>query len=89
MQEYKLMPRQKTFVEYTLLTNSYPTITDAYIAVYKPKGSRRTSSASASRIYNKPAVKEYRRYLGDQITKKALENANNQRMFFLKCLGLT
>lgn len=89
MQKHKLNARQKTFVEYTLLTHSYPTITDAYIAVYKPNGSRRTSSASASRIYNKPAVKEYRQHLGDLVTQKALENAESNRLFLLKCLGLT
>lgn len=69
----KLTPRQKRFVELCMLTHKYRTITDAYIAVYRPIGSRRTSTASASRIYNKPAVKAYRARLIEIDAVRALE----------------
>jgi len=69
----KLTPKQKRFVELCMLTHKYRTITDAYIAVYRPSGSRRTATASASRIYNKSAVKAYRAKLIEVDALRAVE----------------
>jgi phage terminase small subunit len=54
-----LTKRQKLFCERLMQTRQYRSGTDAYISVYKPKGSRRTAMASASRIRNRPAVQAY------------------------------
>lgn len=82
----RLTPLQKAFVDCTLLTHRYRTITDAYIAVYKPNGSRRTATASASRIYNMPAVKEYRSDLIEIEAHRAITRKENEHEAFLSNL---
>ena len=81
-----LTPRQKTFIEYTKMIHTYRTITDAYIAVYQPKGSRRTATASASRIYNMPAVKAYREELSAIEAQRAIDKSEADRQAFLSRL---
>jgi hypothetical protein len=83
----QLTPKQKTFIDYTILIHSYRTITDAYIAVYKPKGSRRTAMASASRIYNMPAVKAYKNELRAIPAQRAVDRQEANHQTFLKSLG--
>ncbi|MFB1035996.1 MAG: hypothetical protein QMC38_11690 [Sinobacterium sp.] len=82
-----LTPRQKTFIDYTLLIHDYRTVTDAYIAVYKPKGSRKTATASASRIYNMPAVKAYRDELRAIESQRAVVRAEAGHQAFLNRLA--
>jgi len=82
------MPRQKKFVELSLLTLSYPTITDAYIAVYGNKKTRQAATASASRIYNKPVVIEYRKKLSELYSERALDAAVDERKLYLKRLSI-
>jgi len=82
----RLTPRQKEFVDCSLLTHTYRTITDAYIAVYQPKGSRRTAMASASRIYNKPAVKAYREELRVIEAQRAVDRKETDHQAFLRKL---
>jgi len=83
----RLTPRQKTFVEYTMLIHTYRTITDAYVAVYQPNGSRRTATASASRIYNKPAVVAYRDELRAIEAQRAIDKHEAEHQAFLKKLN--
>lgn len=87
MSKPKLTPRQKVFAEYCLLINSFPTHTDAYIAVYKPKGSRRTATANASRIYNMPAVQAYLEELHQEQIKRAVDRQESERKQFLDRLA--
>lgn len=86
MTYHRLTPRQKAFVDCTLLVHRYRTITDAYIAVYRPKSSRRTATASASRIYNMPAVKKYRKQLQEITAQRAVEIQEQEHELFLKKL---
>jgi hypothetical protein len=88
MTNSKLTLRQKAFIDNTLLTYTYRTITDAYIAVYQPNGSRRTATASASRIYNMPAVKTYRKELHDIYTQRAIDRCEAEHQAFLRQLAL-
>jgi hypothetical protein len=71
-----------------MLVHTYRTITDAYIAVYEPQGSRRTSTASASRIYNRPAVKAYRDELREIEANRALDRSEAEHQVFLATLGI-
>jgi hypothetical protein len=82
-----LTPRQKTFIDYTLLIHDYRTITDAYIAVYKPNGSRKTATASASRIYNMPAVQSYREELRAIQAQRAVDRAEAEHRTFVANLA--
>lgn len=61
-----LTKRQKLFCERSMMFRQYSSNTDAYISVYRPKGSRRTAMASASRIRNRPAVQAYIQQLRDK-----------------------
>ena len=87
MIKHRLTPRQKAFIDCTLLIHSYRTITDAYIAIYKPSGSRRTATASASRIYNKPAVVAYRNELRVIERNRAIDRKEAEHQAFLKQLS--
>lgn len=82
-----LTPRQKAFIDCTILIHSYNTITDAYIAVYKPKGTRKTATASASRIYNMPAVKAYREELRAIEAQRAIDRNEAEHKAFLATLA--
>ncbi|MFQ3246474.1 MAG: hypothetical protein ACI9SP_003126 [Arenicella sp.] len=83
----KLKPKQQAFIDCTILIHTYRTITDAYIAVYKPKGSRKTATASASRIYNMPAVKAYREELRAIESQRAVARAEASHQAFLSNLA--
>ena len=86
MTKHRLTPRQKAFIDNTILTHRFRTITDAYIAAYKPSGSRRTAMASASRIYNKPAVLDYRDELQAAETRRTIERKEAEHRAFLASL---
>jgi hypothetical protein len=83
MKNSTLTPRQKAFIDNTLLIHIYRNITDAYIDVYKPKGSRRTATASASRIYNMPAVKAYRAALRAIEAQRAVDRSEARHQAFV------
>lgn len=87
MSQHRLTPRQKAFIDSTLLIHTFRTITDAYIHIYKPKGSRRTSTASASRIYNKPAVVAYRNELRQIEANRAIYRQEAEHQAFLNRLA--
>ena len=87
MTKHRLTPRQKAFIDNTLLIHTFRTITDAYIAVYKPTGSRKTATASASRIYNKPAVRAYREELRAIETQRAIDRQEAEHQAFLAALA--
>jgi len=88
MTNCRLTPRQKAFIDNTLLIHSYRTITDAYIAVYKPSGSRRTAMASASRIYNKPVVQAYRDELRAIESQRSIDKAEAEHRAFRAKYGI-
>lgn len=88
MANSNLTPKQKIFIDRTLLIHDYRTITDAYISVYAPQGSRKTATASASRIYNMPAVKAYREELRAIESQRAVDRAEASHQAFLKRLSL-
>ncbi len=88
MKKHRLTPRQKLFVEYCRLVHTYPTQTDAYIAVYKPKGSRRTATASASRIANKPSVRAYSDQLWAIDEQRRIEREDAEHRRFRESLGI-
>ena len=69
--------------------HTYKTQTDAYIAVYKPKGTRRTATANASRIYNKPAVQAYIKKLDKLEMERAVDLKKLDRQNFLDRLAGT
>ena len=87
MNKPRLTPRQKVFVEYCMLIHTYRTHTDAYIAVYKPKGTRKTATANASRIYNRPAVQAYINELHELQKLKAIERQELEHKAFLHKLA--
>ena len=82
-----LTPKQKAFIDCTILIHTYRTITDAYIAVYKPNGSRKTATASASRIYNMQAVKAYSDELRGIEAQRAIDRAEAEHQGFLNQLA--
>jgi len=86
MTKSRLTPKQKVFVDCTLLVHRYRTITDAYIAVYEPKGTRRSATAAASRVYNMPAVKLYRKELREISAQRAVDEQEKENRLFLKRL---
>ena len=88
MNKTRLMPRQKAFAENCMLIHTYPTMTDAYISIYRPKGSRRTATASASRIYNRPAVQAYVAELRAVGAQRAMDRAEQEHREFLHTLGI-
>ena len=88
MTRHRLTPRQKTFVEYCHRYHQYPNHTDAYLAVYKSKGSRRTATANASRIYNKPAVQAYLEKLDEIDAQRIHDKAEEDHKRFLVSLGI-
>ncbi len=55
----RLNARQKLFAERCYQYHDYPTHTDAYLSVYGDNGNRRHAMINASRIYARPAVREY------------------------------
>ena len=85
----RLTQRQRVFVHYCMQIHTYRTHTDAYIAVYKPKGTRRTATANASRIYNKPAVRAYIKKLDKLEMKRAVDLKKLDRQNFLDKLAAT
>lgn len=87
MNRPKLTPRQKIFAEYCLLPHTFNTHTDAYIAVYKSKASRRTATANASRIYNMPAIQSYIDELHEEQIKRAVDRQELERKDFLDRLA--
>ena len=89
MTKHRLTPRQKKFVEYCHRYIQYPTHTDAYLAVYNSKGSRRTATANASRIYNKPAVQAYLDKLDEIHAQRTHDKAEEDHKRFLASLGIT
>ena len=83
MNKLKLTLRQKQFAEQCLLIHAHNCRTDAYIAIYKPKGTRRTATASASRIYNKPAVQAYVSELRAISAQRAVKREEVERQAWL------
>ena len=69
--------------------HTYRTQTDAYIAVYKPKSTRRTATANASQIYNKPAVQAYIKKLDKLEMERAVDLKKQDRQNFLDRLAGT
>ena len=86
MTRSKLTPRQKAFIDNTLLIHSYRT---AYIAVYKPSGSRRAAMTSASHIYNKPVVQAYMDELRAIESKRSIDKAEAEHQAFRAKLGIS
>lgn len=82
MAKYNLTPRQKLFAEQCMLIHTHNSHTDAYIAIYKPTGSRRTATSSASRIYNRPAVQAYVDDLYEVSTQRAIDRQEAERKAF-------
>ncbi len=70
-----------------MLTHSHNSHTDAYIAVYNPTGSRRTAIASASRIYNKPAVQAYVERLYKISEQRAIDREEAEHKTFMEQLN--
>lgn len=83
----RLTPRQKAFAENCLLIHTYRTHTDAYLAVYKSKGSRKTATANASRIYNMPSVRAYRKVLYRIEAQRAVDRQEKEHQSFLARLA--
>ena len=79
----RLTPRQKLFAERTRLYHTYPYHVDAYLSVYNCSGSRRTATANASRIFNKPSVQEYIKRLRQEGYRLQAETAENEHQRFI------
>ena len=83
-----LTARRKLFAERCINWIKYGSHTDAYLSVYKSKGTRKTATSNASRIYNSKPVQEYLQLIHEADALRANKEAEAAFKEHLASMGI-
>jgi len=83
-----LTARRKLFAERCVNWIKYGNHTDAYLSVYNSKGTRKTATSNASRIYNSEPVQAYLQLIYDVDSRRANDEAQAVFKEHLASMGI-